>query len=190
MKKIIKIISITTLVASMNVTAFAAAIPRESAPENADEGAIIITETLIGDILDEVESGNLAYTLAAGYANARIRKAVIAGETDGYGYGILSPIAQNAVRTIRDMYLRSDYYNAVEEEVKVIIADIITEVENGKPYDEALKEAYTAIYQSKDASYDTANYEGIDSCYYPDTPAVDSVYFNRARKLLSEAVKN
>ncbi|MCD8179864.1 MAG: hypothetical protein LUF26_00065 [Firmicutes bacterium] len=88
------------------------------------------------------------------------------------------------------MYLRSDYYNAVEEEVKVIIADIITEVENGKPYDEALKEAYTAIYQSKDAGYDTANYEGIDSCYYPDIPTVDSVYFNRARKLLSEAIEN
>ncbi|MCC8015451.1 MAG: hypothetical protein LIO87_09680 [Eubacterium sp.] len=190
MKKTIKIISITALIASMNVTAFAAVIPRESAPENADEGAIIITENLIGDILDEVESGNLAYTLAAGYANARIRKAAVAGETDGYGYGILSPIAQNAARTTRDMYLRSDYYNAVEEEVKVIIADIITEVKNGKPYDEALNEAYTAIYQSKDASYDTANYEGIDFCYYPDTPAIDSVYFNRARKLLLAAVKN
>ncbi|MCC8160670.1 MAG: hypothetical protein LIO53_05105 [Oscillospiraceae bacterium] len=128
--------------------------------------------------------------MAAGYANARIRKAVIAGETDGYGYGILSPIAQNAIRSIRDMYLRSDYYNAVKEEVKVIIADIITEVENGKPYDEALKEAYTAIYKSKDTSYDAASYEGVDFCYYPDTPAVDSVYFNRARKLLLEAIEN
>ena len=85
------------------------------------------------------------------------------------------------------MYLRADYYMAVEEEVKVLIADIITDVQNGKPYNEAVKEAYIAIYTAKDAVFDPAEYEGIDTCYWPDRPAVDSVYLNRARKLLLEA---
>ena len=31
------------------------------------------------------------------YANTRIRKAVVADSTSGHGYGILSPIAQNAI---------------------------------------------------------------------------------------------
>ncbi|MCD8181470.1 MAG: hypothetical protein LUF26_08340 [Firmicutes bacterium] len=74
----------------------------------------------------------------------------------------------------------TDYYSEMIDDA----------VENGEPYDEALKEAYTVIYQSKGAGYDVANYDGIDSCYYPDTPAARSVYFNRARKLLSEAVGN
>ena len=61
---------------------------------NADE----FVRNIISDIVDEAEVGNIGYTLAAGYANARIRKAVIAGESDGYGYGVLSPIAQNMIR--------------------------------------------------------------------------------------------
>ena len=61
---------------------------------NADE----IVRNIISDIIDDAEVGNIGYTLAAGYANARIRKFIIAGETYGYGYGVLSPIAQNIIR--------------------------------------------------------------------------------------------
>ena len=61
---------------------------------NADE----LVRNIISDIVDEADAGNIGYTLAAGYANARIRKAVIAGESYGYGYGVLSPIAQNMIR--------------------------------------------------------------------------------------------
>lgn len=84
----------------------AAGISRESAPLNATEEQIVIVENIICDILDEVEAGNLGYTEAACAANTRVRKAVVAGETNGYGYGIFSTISQNAILIIRNMYLR------------------------------------------------------------------------------------
>ncbi len=34
----------------------------------------------------------------------------MANQTDGNGYGILSPIAQNAIRVMRDKQLRPDAY--------------------------------------------------------------------------------
>lgn len=72
MKK--KIITLTLIAAlSVSTTAFAAPVPRESAPLNATEAQIQITENIIGDILDEVQAGNLGYTLAAGYANTHHR---------------------------------------------------------------------------------------------------------------------
>ena len=180
------LLTAASLAAAVNVSALAAPVPRESAPMNADEGAITVTENLIGGILDEV-SGGLGFQMANGRANTIIRKAVIDGATEGYGYALLSAVSRNAIYQTRDMYLRADYYTAVEEEVKVLIADIITDVQNGKPYNEAVKEAYIAIYTAKDAAFDPADYEGIDTCYWPDKPAVDSVYLNRARKLLLEA---
>ena len=108
-KKIITLTLIAALSATAT-TAFAAPIPRESAPLNATEAQIQITENIVGDILDEVQTGKLGYTLAAGYANTKIRKAVMANQTDGNGYGILSPIAQNAIRVMRDKQLRPDAY--------------------------------------------------------------------------------
>ena len=169
-KKIFSILLTTAALASaVNMSAIAAPIPRESAPVNADEGAITVTENLIGGILDEV-SGGLGFQMANGKANTIIRKAVINGNTDGYGYTILSAVSRNAIYQIRDMYLRNN-----------------SRVWNGKPYDEAVKEAYTAIYTAKDGGFNRSDYEGIDTCYWPDRPAVDSVYLNRARKLLLEA---
>ncbi len=116
MKKFIAII--LSIIIMTSTTAFATEIPRESTPLNVTEEQICIVENLIGDILDEVQNGNLGYTLAAGYANTRIRKAVIADETNGHGYGILSPIAQNAIRGIRDKMLRPETYNQYEEYLK------------------------------------------------------------------------
>lgn len=91
--------AITAMLALSTVQA--AEIPRESAPLNATEEQIVIVENLIGDILDEVAAGQLGYTETAGAANTRVRKSVVAGETNGHGYGILSPIAQNAILDIR-----------------------------------------------------------------------------------------
>lgn len=105
MKKITTYI-ITAILMLSSVTANAASIPRETTPLNATEEQIQIVENLIGDILDEVQADRLGYALAAGYANTRIRKAVIANQTNGNGYGILSPIAQNAIRYYRDILLR------------------------------------------------------------------------------------
>lgn len=51
-KKIITLTLIAALSATAT-TAFAAPIPRESAPLNATEAQIQITENIVGDILDE-----------------------------------------------------------------------------------------------------------------------------------------
>ena len=147
--KLITLILAAALSASITVPVSAAPIPLESTPLNATEQQVQITENIISDILDEVQAGNLGYTLAAGYANTRIRKAVIAGQTDGNGYGILSPIAQNAIRNMIDVQLRPEAYAQAEEELKVLLADLITEVQNGKDYEEVRKEAYIQIYKSK-----------------------------------------
>ena len=127
-------------------TAQAAEIPRESAPLNATEEQIVIVENLIGDILDEVAAGQLGYTEAAGVVNTRVRKAVVAGETNGHGYGILSPIAQNAILYIRDIYLRPEVYAQAEEYLKVLLADLITAVQNSMDTEKARKLAYERIY--------------------------------------------
>ena len=184
MKK--RIITLAIMAAlTTNFSAYATEIPRESAPLNSTEAQIQITENLISNILDEVQSGNLGYTLAAGYANTRIRKAVIANQTDGNCYGILSPIAQNAIRTMRDRQLLPDAYAEAEEELKVLLADLIIEVQNGKDYIEAVKEAYIRIYQSVDASFNYDEQFSLDTCYR-DIPAVGNEKFTVARKLLLE----
>lgn len=184
--KHITLILAAALSASITVPVSAAPIPRESTPLNATEQQVQITENIISDILDDVQAGNLGYTLAAGYANTRIRKDVISGQTDGNGYGILSPIAQNAIRSMIDVQLRPEAYAQAEEELKVLLADIIIEVQNGKDYMQAVKEAYVRIYQSVDALFNPDEQFSIDTCYR-DIPAVESVYFNCARKLLYNA---
>ncbi len=188
MKKRIITLAIIATLATTNISVYAAEIPRESVPLNATELQIQITENLVSDILDEVQTGNLGYTLAAGYANTRIRKAVIANQTDGNGYGILSPIAQNAIRIMRDRQLRPDSYAQAEEELKALLADLITEVQNGKDYMQAVKEAYEIIYQSADASFNYDKQFALDTCYR-NIPTVGMENLTVARKLLLEAQK-
>lgn len=131
-----------------------------------------------------MQGGNLGYTLAAGYANTRIRKAVIAGETNGYGYGILSPIAQNAIRVMRDRLLRPEIYSHYEEYSKALLADILIDVKNGMNLEDAREVAYLKIYQSVNPSYSPCEI-GTDWCYI-DVPAIDSAMFTVARKLILE----
>lgn len=188
MKKTIITLTLIAALSATATTAFAAEIPRETTPLNATEQQIQITENLISDILDEVQAGKLGYTLAAGYANTRIRKAVIANQTDGNGYGILSPIAQNAIRIMRDKQLRPDAYAQAETELKILFSDLIIDVQNGKDYNEAVKEAYIRIYKSVDASFNYDEQISLDTCYR-DIPAVGIEMFTVARKLLLEAKK-
>ena len=108
MKKTFKtVILILTLAltASFAFPASAEEIPREAAPVNAPEEAIVIAENLIGGILDEVTAG-MGYADARNKANNAIFDAVLAYETNGYGYGILSAISSNAIFEYRDLYLR------------------------------------------------------------------------------------
>ncbi len=185
MKKII-IYIITSILLLSSITVNAAGIPRETTPLNATEEQAQIVENLISDILDEVQSGNLGYSLAAGYANTRIRKAVMANQTDGNGYGILSPIAQNAIRYYRDLSLRPDYYKQAEEKLKLVLADLIIEVQNGKDYNIAYDEARIIIYKAADASFNPDTDMAGDFCYW-NIPPVDNAEFTIARKLLINA---
>ncbi len=184
MKKF-SILAIMAILSLSAVTASAAPIPRETAPESVTEEQIVIVENLMGDILDEVYNGT-GYGLASARANTKIRKAVMNGETGGYGYGVLSPISQNAIRIVRDMYLRPDYYAQLEKKLNLLLADLIIDVQNGKNYDTAYEEAKTRIYQSANPSYNSAVDRVGDFCYW-NIPAVDAAEFTVARKLLLDS---
>lgn len=69
-----------------------------------------------------------------------------------------------------------------------MLADLITEVQSGKNYMQAVKEAYIKIYQSVDASFNYDEQFSLDTCYR-DIPAVGNEKFTVARKLLLEAKK-
>lgn len=185
MKKMSKIIITTLLVLAVSKTALAANIPIESAPIDATLESIAITEQIISEELTAVQNGE-GYQPAWAKASRKIFEAVINNQTSGYGYADLANIARNALIQYRDMYLRQDYYDMQNERVYDLIADLITEVQNGKSYTDALNEAYRRIYKSIDASYVSATEIGIDRVYL-NIPAADTIMFSRARKLLLEA---
>lgn len=184
MKKTISLIIFIALTIS-TLTVNAVEIPIETYPENATTESAAVAENLISGILDEVQNG-LGYQTASGRANTIIRKAVIAKQTNGYGYGILSAISQNAIRYYRDVYLRPEYYAETENTVKSLIADLIIEVENGADYETVKEKAYTRIYQSTNPNYNPEIDKVGDFCYW-DIPPVDSVMLMQARKLLKNA---
>ena len=178
--------TILTVALSMATAApaYAATIPRETAPINATEEQIQIVENLIGGYLDEINAG-AGYGMIASEAGTKIYKAVLADQTNGNGYAILSAISQNALRICRDMYMRPDTYAYYEETLKVQLADIITAVENGADYDTSLDNAYTRLYQSVNPSYNPPA-ERQDFCYL-DIPAIDNAAYTVTRKLLLNA---
>ena len=186
MKRGKNILLTAILAAAITSTTYAAEIPVECAPENATAESIAITENLISPILDEVQNG-LGYQPAWCKAHNAVFNAVLAGNTNGYGYLDLAAVARNALIYYRDVYLRPDYYAEKEAAAKALLSDLICEVENGtKGYDTALKEAYTKIYQTINPAYVPNEEIGIDRIYL-DIPAADTVMFTQARKLLKEA---
>ncbi|MBO5459012.1 MAG: hypothetical protein J5981_02040 [Lachnospira sp.] len=186
MKKITKIIITAAVISTMNVSALAAELPREAAPVMATEESIIITENLIGNVLTEVQGG-LGFGEANAKANNLIRTAVIEGKTNGNGFGMLSAISANSISQYRDMYLRPEYYKQIEEEIKIVIADVITKYANCEvDYITAVKEAYEKIYQTVNPTFDYEEQLNLDTCYR-DIPAVNNAKFTVARKLLLEA---
>ena len=129
----------------------------------------------------------LGYQPAWCKAHNAVFNAVLAGNTNGYGYLDLAAVARNALIYYRDVYLRTEYYAEKEAAAKALLSDLICEVENGtKDYDTALKEAYTKIYQTINHAYVPNEEIGIDRIYL-DIPAADTVIFTQARKLLKEA---
>lgn len=186
MKKLSKIIITLLITAAISPTALAAEIPIESAPCNATIESIAITEQIISEELTAVQNGE-GYQPAWAKASRKIFEAVINKQTNGYGYADLANITRNALIQYRDMYLRPDYYNLQNGRVYNLIADLVTEVQNGKDYSEALDEAYIRILKSINPSYEPNAEIGVDRVYL-DIPATDVVMFSRARKFLLEAI--
>lgn len=174
--KLIALSLITTLM--LPITAFAAEIPPETAPDGSDETSIAVTESLIATILDDVLLGE-GFMTASAKADGIIREAVLSGNTGGYGYGILSAISRNAILYYRDMYLRPEYYKSAEENVRILIADLIVSVQNGGDYSAALDTAYTRIYQTADKTYNPATDRAGDFCYW-DVPSIDAALLTMA----------
>jgi len=183
MKKIIICMIITMTITS---TVNAAEVPRESAPCNATNEAIVIVESFIGDILTEVQNG-LGYADARAKSNRIFFNAWLNGQTNGYSYGELVDIANAAIWQYRDMYLRPDFHANNLEKVRVIIAPVIEDYKSGKiSYAEAEFNARTKIYQSVNPSFNP-DLEYMKDPMSRDIPSVDNSLFILARKLLLNA---
>lgn len=189
-KKIMKKL-ITLIIAMLLTTAItvgAAEIPQYSVPIIANDESVEIVENIMGDILSEVKNG-LGFGLAQGIVNTRIRKAVLDGKTNGYSFTVLSVTAVNAMRQARDMYLRPQFYVENEAKLRILLSDLILEVENGtKDYMTAKNEAYIRLYQSVDPNFNPDEQYSLDVCYQ-DIPPVANAMFTIARKLLTEAMQ-
>ena len=181
--KTIKAIIILTLVSIFTTTTYAAELPRESAPCNATNGAIIFVESCIGDILTEVQNG-LGYSDARAKSNRIFFDAFLKGQTNGYSYGELVDIANCAIWQYRDMYLRPDFYKDNLEKVRVIIAPVVEDYKSGRiTYAEAEFNARIKIYQSVNPNFDP-DVEYMKDSLSRDIPSVDNSLFILARKLL------
>ena len=186
MKKIKTMLITITAITVMTQSTFAADIPIESYPDNATEESVAIAQNLIGEILDEVQNG-LGYQPAWCKANNAVFAAVLANETGGYGYADLAAVARNAILQCRDMYLRPEYYAEKENAVRVLISDLINEVEIGATdYKTAEKQAYTRIYQTAEPTFNPDTDCVGDFCYW-DVPSIDSALLTQTRKLLKNA---
>ena len=181
--KTIKAIIILTLISIFTTTTYAAEVPRESAPCNATNEAIVIVESFIGDILTEVQNG-LGYADARAKSNRIFFNAWLNGKTSSFSYGELVDIANAAIWQYRDMYLRPDFYANNLEKVRVIIAPVIEDYKSGKiTYAEAEFDARVKIYQSINPNFNPA-VEYMKDPIYRDIPSVDNSLFIIARKLL------
>ena len=183
-KSIISIISIVSvLLSSFSVNA--AEVPKESAPCNATNEAIIVVESFIGDILTEVQNG-LGYADARAKSNRIFFNAWLNGQTNDYSYGELVDIANAAIWQYRDMYLRPNFYTNNLEKVRVIIAPVIEDYKSGKiTYAEAEFNARTKIYQSVKPDFNP-DVEYMKDPLSRDIPSVDNSLFILARKLILE----
>ena len=98
---------------------------------------------------------------------------------------ILSAISQNAIRITCDKMLRPEVYRQYEEYLKVLHADILTDVRNGRDLENARKAAYEQIYQSVNPSFNYDKQFLLDICYH-NIPVVDAAMFTVARQLIIE----
>ena len=184
--KTLKAIVILILVSVFTTTTYAAEVPRESAPSNATEEAIITAENLIGEVLTEVQNG-LGYADARTKSHRIIFNAFLNGQTNGFSYGELVDIVNGAIFYYRDMYLRPSFYIENVERVRSIVAPVIDDYKNGKiTYAEAEFNARVKIYQSINPSFNP-DIEFAKDPICRDIPPVDNSLFAIARKLILES---
>ena len=184
--KILKGVLILVLISIFTTTTYAAEVPRESAPCNATNEAIIVVESFIGDVLTEVQNG-MGYADARAKSNRIFFNAWLNGQTNGYSYGELVDIANAAIWQYRDMYLRPDFYANNLEKVRTIIAPVIEDYKTGKiTYAEAEFNARNKIYQSANP-YFNPDVEYMKDPLSRDIPSVDNSLFIIARKLLLDS---
>ena len=184
MKKTVVFIILIAMFMSFAVSA--AEVPRESAPCNVTNEAIVIVESFIGDILTEVQNG-MGYADARAKSNRIFFNAWLNGQTNGYSYGDLVDIANAAIWQYRDMYLRPDFYTNNLEKVRTIIAPVIEDYKLGKiTYAEAEFNARNKIYQSVKPDFNP-DIEYMKDPLARDIPSVDNSLFILARKLILES---
>ncbi len=184
--KTLKAIVILFLVSVFSTTTYAAEVPRESAPCNATEEAIITAEGLIGGVLTEVQNG-LGYADARAKSNRIIFNAFLHGQTKGFSYGELVDIANGAIFHYRNAYLRPNFYMENVERIRSIVAPVIEDYKAEKiTYTEAEFNARVKIYQSINPSFNP-DIEFAKDPIYRDIPPVDNSLFAIARKLILES---
>ena len=184
--KTLKAIVILILVSVFTTTTYAAEVPRESAPCNATNEAIVLVESYIEDILTEVQSG-LGYADARAKSNRIIFNAFLNGQTNGFSYGELVDIVNGAIFYYRDMYLRPNFYAENVERVRRIITSVIEDYKDGKiTYAEAEFNARVKIYQSITPLFNP-DIEYTKDPIFRDIPPVDNSLFAIARKLILES---
>ena len=125
MKKIIICLIITMTITS---TVNAAEVPRESAPCNATNEAIVIVESFIGDILTDVQNG-LGYADARAKSNRIFFNAWLNGQTSGYSYGELVDIVNErktlyASRTDENESEIKEKANEINKELQALRVDV------------------------------------------------------------------
>ena len=181
-KSIISILSVVSILIS-SISVSAADVPRDSAPCDATPEAIGIVEHFIGDILTEVQNG-LGYSDARAKSNRIFFNAWLNGQTNGYNFGELVNIANNATLQYRDMYLQPNFYANNLEKVRAIIAPVIEDYKSGKiTYAEAEFNVRNKIYQSANPNFNP-DVEYMKDPIYRDIPSVDNSLFILARRLL------
>lgn len=70
----------------------------------ATEEQIVVVDRLAGSVFDKVQNG-MGYSDAMAESNYIIFNAWLAGQTDGFAFGELAPIVNDAIFQYRDMYL-------------------------------------------------------------------------------------
>ena len=184
MKKLLVILGLVSTIFTTTVSA--AEVPRESVALHLTEDCVVVAETLIADVLTEVQKG-LGYSDARAKSNRIFFTAWLNGQTNGYSYGELVAIANNAIWQYRDMYLRPDFYANNLEKVRIIIAPVIEDYKSGKiTYAEAEFDARNKIYQSVKPDFNP-DVEYMKDPLSRDIPSVDNSLFILTRKLLFES---